>query len=260
MILAFDDVGPGPAVVLLHGFPLDHNMWFYQRGALGSIYRLILPDLAGFGASPTPLGPATIDAMADDVLETLDHLGLDTPVVLGGLSMGGYVALSLMERAPERFRALILLDTKATPDTPEVARNRETQAQEVLSAGSAASLVATMIPRLFAAGTIQKHPEIVAPVADTIRRTDPAGVAAALRAMATRPDRSGILGSIRIPTLVLGGTQDAITPPDVMRDLASAIPSSQYREVPNSGHMSPLENPEYVNTAIQTFFTDSGIN
>ena len=90
MILAFDDVGPGPVVVLIHGFPLDRSMWSHQRSSLGSIYRLILPDLRGHGSSAAPEGTYTVDAMADDVLELLDALQITGPVVFGGLSMGGY--------------------------------------------------------------------------------------------------------------------------------------------------------------------------
>src|SRR4051812_16873266 len=131
MLLAYDDDGPGPVVVLLHGFPLNRKIWSAQEASVGSIYRVIAPDLRGHGQSAAPAGVYTMDDMAGDVLELLDALQVDGPVVLGGLSMGGYVALSLLALAPERVRALMLIDTRASADTPEAARNREELARVV---------------------------------------------------------------------------------------------------------------------------------
>lgn len=124
MRLAFLDEGPGPAVVLLHGFPLSGAMWKEQLDGIGSTYRLIVPDLRGHGDSPAPDGVYTMDEMADDVIELLDTLSLDDPVVVGGLSMGGYVALSLAVRYPARIRGLMLMDTRAGADSPEAAQKR----------------------------------------------------------------------------------------------------------------------------------------
>ncbi len=125
MLLAFDDVGPGPVVVLLHGFPLDRSMWEFQLAEIGSVYRVIAPDLRGSGSTAAPDGIYTVDLMADDVIDTLDALELDDPVVIGGLSMGGYVALSLALRYPERLRGLMLMNTRATADAPATAKVRE---------------------------------------------------------------------------------------------------------------------------------------
>src|SRR5215468_1543440 len=147
MRLAYSDEGPGPAVVLLHGFPLGRGMWIDQTHGLGSIYRVIAPDLRGHGDSPSPEGVYTMDEMADDVIELLDTLHLDGPVVVGGLSLGGYVALSMVARYPERIRALMLMDTRAGADTPEAAQKREEMAQAVIAAGNASPVVASMIPR-----------------------------------------------------------------------------------------------------------------
>src|SRR5262245_47186431 len=119
MQLAYTDEGPGAAVVLLHGFPLSRGMWTSQVEGIGSIFRVIAPDLRGHGDSPAPEGVYTMDEMADDVIELLDALHLDIPVVIGGLSMGGYVALSIAARYPERLRALMLMDTRAGADSPD---------------------------------------------------------------------------------------------------------------------------------------------
>src|SRR5262249_47120169 len=155
MRLAFTDKGPGPAVVLLHGFPLGREMWREQFAGLGSIYKVIAPDLRGHGDSPAPDGDYTIDEMADDVIELLDPLGLDDPVVVGGLSMGGYVALSMISRYPARIRGLVLMDTRASADSLEAVANREELARAVLKAGHAGPAVDAMVPRLFSRSTLE---------------------------------------------------------------------------------------------------------
>src|SRR3954469_20533215 len=116
MLLNYADDGPGPVVVLIHGFPMDLSMWEAQRGTLGSMYRVIAPDLRGHGRSAAPEGIYPIDEMADDVVEMLDALRITEPVVVGGLSMGGYVALSMAVRYPKRLRGLMLFNTRAGAD------------------------------------------------------------------------------------------------------------------------------------------------
>ena len=174
MRLAYADEGPGPAVVLLHGFPLSRAMWQEQRTAIGSTYRMIAPDLRGHGESPAPEGVYTMDEMADDVIELLETLHITEPVVLGGLSMGGYVALSLVARYPRRVRALMLMDTRAGADTPEAAQGRETTARSVLEANSAAAVAAGMVPKLFTKLTIEDRPERVEPMRKVMEKSPPA--------------------------------------------------------------------------------------
>jgi pimeloyl-ACP methyl ester carboxylesterase len=253
MRLAFLDEGPGPAVVLLHGFPLSGAMWKEQLDGIGSIYRLIVPDLRGHGGSPAPDGVYTMDEMADDVIELLDTLSLDDPVVVGGLSMGGYVALSLAVRYPARFRGLMLMDTRAGADSPDSAQKREEMAGVVLDADHVGPLVESMIPRLFAKTTLELRPERVASLREVMERTSPRGIAGALRGMACRPDRRGDLPNIAVPTLVLVGEEDVITPPIEAQALADAIPGSRLEIVPDSGHMAPYENPAVTNPVILRF-------
>jgi pimeloyl-ACP methyl ester carboxylesterase len=253
MILALDDSGPGPVVVLLHGFPLNRTMWSAQLAGLGSVYRVIAPDLRGQGETPAPEGIYTMDLMASDVLETLDHLGLRAPVVLGGLSMGGYVALAALAQAPERFRALLLLDTKAAADTAEAAINREALARQVEESGDISKVVEGMMPRLFSPLTRERRPEAMEEARDAMLATQPLGVAGALRGMAARPDRTGLLASIRVPTLVLVGADDVIATPDEMRAMAAAIPGASFRVIPDAGHLAPMENPSACNSAILDF-------
>lgn len=258
MLLEYSDEGPGPVVVLLHGFPLDRSMWSGQLSGLGSVYRVIAPDLRGQGTTPAPEGAYTMETMADDLIETLDHLGLTGPVVLGGLSMGGYVALAAVHAYPERFRALMLMDTRATADTPSSAANREALAEQVSSTGDVAAVVEGMIPRLFSPMTRERRPEVIAQAVERMVMTQPMGIVGALRGMAVRPDRTAELASIAVPTLVLVGADDAITPPDEMRPMAEAIPGARFELVHEAGHLAPLENHAACNAAISAFLRSLG--
>jgi 3-oxoadipate enol-lactonase len=253
MRLAYADEGPGPAVVLLHGFPLSHEMWSPQLTALGSTYRVIAPDLRGHGVSPAPEGIYTMDEMADDVIELLDLLHITERVVMGGLSMGGYVALALWARHPERIRGLILMDTRAGADTVEAAAGREALASAVLEAGDAKPVVPNMLPRLFTSMTLEQRPERVEPLRAVMEHTNPLGVAGALRGMAKRPDRRGLLPTISVPTLVMVGEHDVITPPAEARSMADAIPGSQFALIPSAGHLAPYENAAAANEFLLQF-------
>jgi len=258
MRLAYSDEGTGRPVVLLHGFPLSRAMWSEQVSGLRSSCRVIAPDLRGHGGSPAPQGIYTMDEMADDVVELLDALEIAEPFVLGGLSMGGYVAFAFMARYPDRVRGLILMDTRASADTPEVARDREASAQAVLAADSTLPVVEKMLPRLFGKATLAEHPERVELVRAQMTQSAPQGVAGALRGMALRPDRRPMLAQISVPTLVLVGEQDAITPPDEVKSLSAAIPNSRLVVIPEAGHMAPYENPSAANAAILEFMKSLG--
>lgn len=253
MRLAYSDTQGDPVVVLLHGFPLDRSMWVEQVKSIGSNYRVIAPDLRGHGQSPAPDGVYTMDEMADDVIELLDGLNIRQSVVIGGLSMGGYVALSIVLRHPDRVRGLMLMDTRAGADTPESARGREETASTVIREKSARTVIETMIPRLFGKSTRAKHPQAIGPILASMEQTSVIGVAGALRGMAVRPDRREELGKITVPTLVLVGEDDAITPALEARDMAAAIPNARFEVIPDAGHMAPYENPAAANAAILSF-------
>ena len=259
MLLSYDDNGPGPVVVLLHGFPFDRTMWSGQIGEVGGIYRLIIPDLRGHGQSVSP--PDRIypmDAMADDLIETLDALNIREKVVLGGLSMGGYIALSAVRRYPERFRGLMLLDTKAAADSPEMAKGREATADQVEASGATEGVVEAMISRVFSASTRELRPELVAPVREVMLKTSPRTIAACLRGMASRPDRTRDLMRINIPTLVLVGGEDVVTPIAEARAMVEELPNATLAIVADAGHLAPLENRAASNLAILSFLQRLG--
>jgi pimeloyl-ACP methyl ester carboxylesterase len=196
--------------------------------------------------------------MADDVIELLDHLGLAEPVVIGGLSMGGYVALSLVARYPARVRGLMLMDTRAAADTPEAAQKREETARSVIEAGNIRSLVESMIPRLFAKKTLEERPERVAWLRERMERNTPRGMAGALLAMGSRPDRRDDLARIKVPTIVMVGEEDAITPPNEALALADAVEGARLEVIANAGHMAPYENPAVANAVMLRFLDGLG--
>jgi pimeloyl-ACP methyl ester carboxylesterase len=253
MLLTYDDEGPGPVVVLLHGFPLDRTIWSAQMTSIGSIYRVIAPDLRGFGRTAAPETGYTMETMAGDVVELLDALQIKEPIALGGLSMGGYIALALIARYPERVRALMLMDTRASTDTPEAAQNREILAKQVETSGDTKPVVDAMLPKFFSEMTRSNRSELIPPVQVSMARASSRAVAGALRGMAARRDWTSELSRITVPTLVLGGAHDVITPPDEMRKLAGALPHARYVVIPEAGHLAPLENSGVANEAILAF-------
>jgi 3-oxoadipate enol-lactonase len=249
--------GKGSPILFVHGFPLSHAMWQSQIDAFGRKYRVIAPDLRGFGESNVTSGTVTMEAFADDMHSLLHAVFVDQPVVLCGLSMGGYVAWQFLGKYRAQLKALILCDTRAAGDTPAAVAGRQKLADEILTHGSQAALDA-MLPRLFSPKTAERHPERVSEVRSMILRNDPAGLAAALRGMAERPDCTEMLSKIDVPTLLICGQDDQITPAAEMRGMAQAIRGAQFVEIPDAGHMAPLENPDAVNAAINQFLQKVG--
>lgn len=245
--------GEGPPLLLVHGFPLDHSMWRHQIADLSQDFRVIAPDLRGFGASTLSEETTTItmQQFADDLSELLTALGVREPVVFCGLSMGGYIGWQFERRHPEWLRALIQCDTRAVADSPEVAGNRRQAASDVL-AGGPEVLAGQMVPRLFCEATLRSQPDIVTQTAAIMRGTNRRAIAAALLGMAERPDMTSALAQIHVPTLLLCGAHDVISPPAEMRSVAAAIPNARFVEIPDAGHMAPLEQPLVVNQAIRS--------
>ena len=246
------DVGEGMPILFVHGFPLDHTMWRFQIAELAKDFRCIAPDLRGFGQSTVTEGKVTMEQFADDLAALLDALQITEPIVFCGLSMGGCIAWQFVRRHAQRLKSLILCDTRAVPDPPEVAANRLKLANDVVEQGP--SIVANaMLPRLFAAETAQTQPALIDDLRQVILRTNPHGIAAAARGMAERADACPWLSSISVPSLVIVGEHDVISTAAEMRTIAAAIPQSQIEVLPNAGHMAPLENASMTNAAMRKF-------
>jgi pimeloyl-ACP methyl ester carboxylesterase len=246
--------GAGTPVVLLHAFPLDGRMWAPQAEALADTgtYQVILPDLRGFGAAKEQVvEEAGMDLLADDLARLLDDRGLDR-VVLGGLSLGGYVAFAFVRRHADRLSGLLLLSTRAGADAEEARAKRLAMADRVLAEGNG-FVPEVMLPRLLGPTTLKERPELVQRVTSLIAEQDPRAVAAAQRGMAARPDSSDVLGSIAVPTLVVTGEEDKLTGPDEGRELAAGIPGARFLLVEQAGHLVNLERPEVVNEALLDF-------
>jgi pimeloyl-ACP methyl ester carboxylesterase len=254
--MAYVDRGAGMPVLLVHGFPLDHTMWTAQIAALSRQARVIAPDLRGFGETPLAPGDAerglSMEAYADDLVELLDTIAVREPIVLVGFSMGGYVAWQFVRKYVGRLRALVQCDTRAQADTEEARLGRLKMAENVAAWGSG-RVAEIMGPKLFAPSTFEKKPAVVAAVRAVVERTPPAGIAAAQRGMAARPDVTRLLPTIKVPTLVLAGELDMISPPAEMKEIADAIPAAEYVVIPRAGHMTTMEEPDAVNEAFAQF-------
>jgi pimeloyl-ACP methyl ester carboxylesterase len=244
--------GAGTPLVLLHAFPLDGRMWAPQVEALAGTYQVIVPDLRGFGAArDQAVEEAGMDLLADDLARLLDDRGLER-VVLGGLSLGGYVALAFMRRHADRVSGLVLLDTKATADGDQARADRLKMAERVLAEGND-FVPEVMLPRLLGETSREHRPEVVEKVAALIREQAPPAIAGAQRGMAARSATTDVLASIKVPTLVVTGEEDAVTGPEVGRDLAAGIAGARFLLVQEAGHLVNLEQPEIVNEALLDF-------
>ncbi len=244
--------GSGPVLLLVHGYPLDHQMWRHQLDGLAADYRVIAPDLRGFGQSTVTPGVVTMQRFANDLAALLDALKVREPITLCGLSMGGYIAWQFAQHHRQRLAKLVLCDTKAVADTAEGAKARLESAQKVLAEGPQA-IVDGMIAKLFAPQTPSQQPDLVKGQREIILGTKPEGIAAALRGMAEREDVSGRLGEFDLPTLVICGEHDTIAPLEEMRSIAAELPRATFAPIAEAGHMAPLEQPTAVNQALRTF-------
>ena len=255
--LAVHTAGSGIPLLLLHAFPLDHSMWRRQE-PLAEHLRLIVPDQRGFGSSGDSL-PTSIEQLADDALGLLDALHVTGPAVVCGISMGGYVAQHLAARHPERVAAVILVDTKLEADTPEARAGRADLAAKVGRLGLGI-LADAMIPRLLAdsaeARTAADRGEIETMLRTAILAQPVATVQAALAALGARPDMTETLRGLAVPTLLVGGAEDATTPPACLEAAEAVLPEAKLLIVPAAGHMTPLEQPAIFNAAVLEFLRE----
>lgn len=247
------DEGTGVPVVLVHGFPFSADEWRDDARALAGELRILAPSMRGFGATPLASPPSvSVDGMADDVAAILDAMKVEGPVVVGGLSMGGYVALAFARRHPQRVRALVLADTRADADTDEARANREAGIAKV-QGGDLAGFVDGLLPKILCEETRTKRPEVLARVRAMMMSAPPAAVVEMLRALRDRPDARPGLGAIEARALVLVGEHDALMPPAIARVLEEGLRSAELRTIPASGHISNLENPSAFRAELSSF-------
>jgi len=250
--LAYSDRGNGLPLVLIHGFPLCRKMWRPQAEALDRAgCRVITPDLRGFGESGLSTGTVNMDVYADDIVALMEHLGIDRAVV-GGMSMGGYVLLNLLERYPERVAAPLFIATKAGGDD-EAAKARRTALAEASRTQGILPVAETFRKLLFAPATLAENPQLVDEVFGWMRAADPRGAAAGLIAMRDRKDYVALLGSISQPALVIGADQDQAVPLENSRIIAEGIPDAELCILHGGGHLVNLEQPEGFNDALLEF-------
>jgi pimeloyl-ACP methyl ester carboxylesterase len=252
-----DDVGRGEPVVLVHGFPLGRALWDPLREMLADGCRVVTYDLRHHGETGGPDVATSMEDFAADLVALMDALDLRRAAV-GGLSMGGYAILQAARTAAERFRALLLFDTRATPDTEEARAGRFETAARVRRDGPDA-FVGEFVRKLVSPATWQGRPEVVEAVRSMARRSTAAGIARTLEALADRPSYVEILPAIDVPTLVVVGEDDGITPPAMAELIAAGVRGSKLVTVPQAGHVSPIERPDLVGPSVAGFLRDAGI-
>ncbi len=251
-LMAFEDSCDRVPVLLIHGFPLSSSLWDFQIDGLADIARVIAPDLRGFGLSESTLPPASVETYASDCARLLDHLGMDGPVVVAGLSMGGYIAFEFCRRYPERVGGLILASTKAGADSAEAKAGRDKTAATVTAEGVKA-VADGMLPKLLAPASYDADPELVTFVRDMMLTSSVDGVVGALAAMRDRPDSTPDLPKIDLPTLVIHGHDDQLIPVKEAELMAGAIPDSEMVVMPGAGHLPNLEWPDVFNEVVREF-------
>lgn len=249
--LAYSDEGQGPPIVFLHAFPLNRTMWTPQVKALKDTHRVITIDLRGHGESDAPMWRYTLEQFADDIIALLQHLEIPRATFVG-LSMGGYILFALYRKYPEYVQALVLADTRAQADTPEGKATRFSMAQIAHRRGSSA-IAELMIPKLLSPSGMEQQTALIAKLRNIITENQPSGIIGDLMAMEERPDATPLAQTINVPTLVLVGEHDIPSPPAEMKGMAEQIPGAKLEVIPQSGHISNLENPEVFNRALLNF-------
>lgn len=244
-------VEDGEPIILAHAFPFTHEMWLPQVEMLNERWRVITYDMRGLGRSDPGNGEFTLDEYVDDLLRLMDHFGIERAVVVG-LSMGGYVSMRLCERAPERVRALALCSTRAAADDAQAAEGR-VRAIEFIRHRGVRPFAEDFIKKLFAPQTYASEPQIIDHQLAIIEGHQPIGVIGAIRALATRPDLTPGLARVAVPTLILYGEEDALTPVAIGREIQAKIAGSEFHAIPAAAHMCNLENPEQFNERLYDF-------
>lgn len=246
-----EENGQGIPLLLIHGFPHDHTLWQPQLDGLPDVARVIAPDLRGFGLNPDVPDTMTMEDHARDLKGLLDELGIERAVV-GGLSMGGYIALAFAELFPQALHGLMLCNTRSAADGEQAREGREATARKALDEGVAV-IAEGMLPKMISPKSALAHPDLSMYVENMMARQHAEGVAASARGMALRPDRTAMLARITVPTLVITGSSDTLIPPAESEAMAAKIPGADLVVIPDVAHLSNLEDAEAFNRAVRHF-------
>ena len=249
--IAYEDAGQGVPFVLVHGHPFNRSMWRDQIAAFSPHYRVIAPDLRGYGETTVIPGKTRLEDFARDIAGLLDRLNV-ADIILGGLSMGGQIVLEFYHLFPERVRALILADTFAQLDTDEARQARYDTAERLMDEGMY-GYAEEVLPKMIAPITIAEQPQVAEHVLSMMRGTAPAGAAAALRGRSERRDYTPLLPEIAVPTLIVVGSDDAYTPVSDAEFMRQRIPNSRMAVIERTGHMPNLERPDEFNRVVDEF-------
>jgi pimeloyl-ACP methyl ester carboxylesterase len=241
--------GNGPDLVLLHPFPAHHGIWTPVADLMAERFRVITPDVRGLGQSAPGGGPATMEKHANDLLRVCQDTGVEK-AVFGGNSIGGYILFEFWRRFRERISGLIFVDTQAIADTDQARKNRLAAAEDVLKRGPE-PFIDSQLPKYFGESTNRNRPDRVQDAKRMMLQASSAGIAAVQRGMADRPDSTSTLATINIPTLVIAGEEDSLTPYAEMEKIHKGIRGSSMRRIPMAGHYAPFEQPEECHKAIR---------
>lgn len=250
--MKWSEAGTGDAVIFIHGFPFNRTMWDGQLNAVPDGWRFIAPDLTGFGESAdSGTDPLMMERFSDDIVQLMKQLDVDQAVIVG-LSMGGYVALDLVTRYPDRVRALVLTATRANADSDEARKKRFELAAKSRAHGTI-PVIETMLPHLLSAHSRLKMPALVKQVHAMMESTSPQTLSRALLGMAQRKDYTAELAGINVSTLVVRGDSDDIIPATEMDGIARGVRGARQEVITLTGHLPPLENTEVFNSILVRF-------
>lgn len=255
--LSYDDIGEGKTpMILLHGYPFDKSMWQPQVDFFKNSYRLISCDIRGFGKSTDEVSSLSIEMFTDDLIEFMDKLKIDKAIIWG-LSMGGFIALNMIKRYPKRFKALILCDTQCIPDTPEVKKKRYDTINQISREG-VADFNEEFIKKIFSKDAFDNKKELVKNIHHVIYANSQNSIIMGQVALAERSETCSALDKINVPTLILCGSEDDVTPLEQSELMNSSIKDSVLHVIHNAGHVSNLEQPDEFNNYVLDFLKSRG--
>lgn len=257
LTIHFEQRGSGVPILLIHGFPFSGRMWAGQMDTLAKSAHLLVPDLPGFGASPANVGTSGVEQYAEDCIAVLDAMDIMEPAIIGGLSMGGYIALAAARLVPLRIRGLILVSTRAGADSTEGKAGRDKTIAQVKERG--ASVVAeSMYPKLLSPESYQSKPAVAAELQEIMKEVTPDGVVGALTAMRDRQDSTNLLPNLHMPVLIIHGKDDQVIPHAEAEAMSKTIPHNDLHLIDKAGHLPNLEQPEEFDRIVGKFLTKLG--